>query len=44
MRDIKEEFCYVALDPEEEKKKYGDGSSMHTTYKLPDGNSVEIKS
>ncbi|XP_078242978.1 uncharacterized protein LOC110086817 isoform X1 [Pogona vitticeps] len=37
VKDIKENLCYVALDPEQEKDK-----KLAQTYTLPDGNPVKI--
>ncbi|XP_072833772.2 actin-2 [Pogona vitticeps] len=37
VKDIKENLCYVALDPEQEKDK-----KLVQTYTLPDGNPVKI--
>lgn len=38
VKDIKEKFCYVALDPREEAEKKAEGVHL----KLPDGNTVKI--
>jgi actin-related protein len=44
VRDIKEKFCYIASNPEEEEKSYGDASELNRSYELPDGNKVEVRS
>ena len=41
-RHIKEKLCYVALDYEEEMRKYDKSREGERTYELPDGNSVSI--
>jgi actin-related protein len=41
-RNIKEKLCYVALDYEEEMRKYDKSREGERTYELPDGNSVCI--
>ncbi|XP_053137219.1 actin-like [Hemicordylus capensis] len=39
VKDIKENLCYVVLDPHREK---GKGKGSNQTYTLPDGNPVQI--
>ncbi|CAD8127352.1 unnamed protein product [Paramecium sonneborni] len=43
VRDMKEKLCYVALDYEEEMKKYQESIANNRSYELPDGNSVNMK-
>jgi centractin len=45
VRAIKEAVCYVAFDPAKEEELLeteNRGKPIHTTFKLPDGNSIEI--
>lgn len=42
VRDMKEKLCYVALDYEEELKKYKESAANNRPYELPDGNVVVI--
>ncbi|CAD8116185.1 unnamed protein product [Paramecium primaurelia] len=42
-RRMKEQFCYVALDYEEEMKKYQESTANNRSCKLPDGNVIVIK-
>ncbi len=42
VRDIKEKLCYVALDPQEELKKFESGMPRDNNYTLPDGKEVHI--
>lgn len=41
-RKIKESYCFVALDYEEEMRKIKEKFSLLKTYKLDDGNSINI--
>ncbi|CAD8167903.1 unnamed protein product [Paramecium pentaurelia] len=43
VKDIKEKFCYVALDYEEEMKKYKESTANNRPCKLPDGNVIVIQ-
>ncbi|CAK71567.1 unnamed protein product (macronuclear) [Paramecium tetraurelia] len=43
VRDMKEKLCYVALDYEEEMKKYKESAANNRPYELPDGNVVVIQ-
>uniref|UniRef100_A0A8C8RF07 Uncharacterized protein n=1 Tax=Pelusios castaneus TaxID=367368 RepID=A0A8C8RF07_9SAUR len=40
VNDIKEKFCYVALDPSQEIKR--NSEEVLRDYKLPDGNAIKI--
>lgn len=42
VRKIKEDLCYVALDPAAEKKKAADSTELQKNYELPDGQTVAI--
>ena len=42
VRDMKEKLCYVALDFEEEKKKYSESAQDEKKYELPDGQVVTV--
>jgi centractin len=44
IKDIKEKRCYVAYDPQKEEEMLLEKSSkaVYMTYKLPDGNTIEI--
>merc|ERR1711977_6816 len=42
VRDMKEKLCYVALDFEEEKKKYTESAADEKKYELPDGQMVTV--
>ncbi|EWS71403.1 actin (macronuclear) [Tetrahymena thermophila SB210] len=43
IRDIKEKYCYVALDYEAELKAYQNNSSKHKQYQFPDGKMITIQ-
>ncbi|CAD8116189.1 unnamed protein product [Paramecium primaurelia] len=43
VKDIKEKLCYVALDYEDEMKKYKESASNNRPYELPDGNVIVIQ-
>ena len=40
--DIKEKLCYIAMDYDEEIKKYEGSADMEKWYELPDGNVMTI--
>jgi len=42
VRDIKENLCYVALDPEKELKLAEKVSGMEKSYMLPDGETLSV--
>jgi actin len=44
VRSIKEQTCYVALDPDAEMKKAMESSEIQKNYELPDGSTVSINS
>jgi hypothetical protein len=39
---MKEQLCYVALDPEKEKAKYNSTTSNDQTFEMPDGEILNI--
>lgn len=41
VKDIKEKFCYVALDYEKEKKTFSDPKNVRE-YKIPDGTNISV--
>ena len=41
VRDMKEKLCFVALDYEEELKKFKE-SQLDKAYQLPDGGSLKM--
>jgi centractin len=45
VRDIKEKRCYLAYDPQKEEEMLLDKSSkaVYMSYKLPDGNTIEVR-
>jgi len=42
VRRIKEQLCYVALDPKAEEAKAKESSAMQKIYELPDGQTVSV--
>ena len=42
VRKMKEDVCYVALDPETDKAKAAQSSELLKAYELPDGQTVNI--
>ena len=38
-----QEYCYVAMDYDEEVRKYDDGSLPGVTYYMPDGQDIKLK-
>lgn len=42
MREIKEDTCYVALDPVREQQLADDTTIVDKEYKLPDGKTIRI--
>jgi actin-related protein len=44
VKKMKEELCYVALNPEEEKAKASSSTSIQRTFELPDGSTVNVNS
>jgi centractin len=45
VRDIKEKRCYLAYDPQKEEEMLLDKTSkaVYMSYKLPDGNAIEVR-
>jgi len=37
---MKEEVCFISLDPEADKAKAADSSELQKNYELPDGQTV----
>jgi len=44
IRKIKEDICFVSLDPAADKVKSSESSELQKAYELPDGQSVNINS
>ena len=42
VRGIKEECCFVSLNPEDDKKKAGESTEIQKNFELPDGQVVSV--
>jgi actin beta/gamma 1 len=42
VRNIKEELCFVSLDPEADKAKAANSTELQKNYELPDGQTVAV--